>query len=191
MPARGQQFGVGDLPPLAAANALRHEDAIWFGAGPMVQAVGEAHGVLAERDFGSQIDRAVVAALDRNRGIAERDRTQRRIAARGGGRTVGCRAHVRPALPWRSCGRGRRGSAVWPPCRFAPPSPSAIPSTARSADWLPRSSAALAALRNWSAAHYRRLFPRAPSPWARRHLFRRDIAQSRKTRPRSRNRPAP
>src|ERR1700733_6641837 len=189
MPARGQQFGVGDLPPRAAANALRHEDAIWFGAGPMVQAVGEAHRIFAERDFWPEINRAVVAALDRNRGIAERDRTQRGIAARGGGRTVGSRAHVRPASPWRSCGRGRRGSAVWLPCRFAPPSPSAIPSEVRSADWLPRSSAAPAAPRNWSAAHYRRLLPPAPSPWAERHRPRRDIAQSRKTRPRSRNRP--
>ncbi|MEY9476102.1 hypothetical protein ABH981_000315 [Bradyrhizobium ottawaense] len=69
--ARDQQLGVSDLAPAAAAFALGHEDAVGRGAGPVMQAVGEANGIVAERLFRPQVNRAVVAAFDVDDGIAE------------------------------------------------------------------------------------------------------------------------
>ncbi len=43
----------------------------------MVQSVGETHGIIGERRFRAQIDRAVGAPLDINSGRAEGDRAQR------------------------------------------------------------------------------------------------------------------
>src|SRR6266700_1062548 len=51
----------------------------------MMQAVGKTRRILAERLGRAQIDRAVARALDRDRGIAERDRAQRMRGARTGG----------------------------------------------------------------------------------------------------------
>src|ERR1700761_6845601 len=44
----------------------------------MMQAIGDAHRIIAELCLRPQVDRAVVAAVNRNVGIAERDRAQRR-----------------------------------------------------------------------------------------------------------------
>src|SRR5260370_35579542 len=60
----------------------------------MMQAVGKTQRILAERLGRAQIDRAVVLALDRDRGIAERDRAQRMRGARTSGCDhVSLRAH--------------------------------------------------------------------------------------------------
>src|SRR3981081_2412916 len=101
----------------------------------MVQSVGEPNRIVAERNFRPQINRAVIAAIDRHGGIAERNRAQWRVVARRGHRYVGLRGHVRPASPLRSCGRETLESEVLLPCRSAPPSPSATPSEDRLADW--------------------------------------------------------
>ncbi|MGY4431449.1 hypothetical protein ACVWWO_003926 [Bradyrhizobium sp. F1.13.1] len=71
MPARGEQLGVTDLAPAATAFALGHEDAIGRCARPVMQAVGDAGRIVAERLFGPQVNRAVVAPLDIHDGIAE------------------------------------------------------------------------------------------------------------------------
>ena len=83
VPRRRQQFRIGDLPPAPRGVSLRHEDPIGRGRGPMMQAVGDAHRIVAQLRFRAQIDGAVVAALDMHRGRAERDRAQRMIGARG------------------------------------------------------------------------------------------------------------
>src|ERR1700716_2810268 len=122
-----------------------------------MQTISDANGIVAEPDFGTQIDSAVIAAIDGDGGIAKRDRAQRMSRARrvalSGRNHVRLRAHVRMASPSRSCGRGNHESGVLLPCRSAPPSPSAIPSTARLADWLPRSSATAAAAATWAGGY--------------------------------------
>src|SRR5260370_41176403 len=60
----------------------------------MMQAVGKTQRILAERLGRAQINRAVVLALDRDRGVAERDRAQRMRGARTSGCDhVSLRAH--------------------------------------------------------------------------------------------------
>src|SRR3954451_12016797 len=125
----------------------------------MVQAVGNPRGIFTERLLRAQIDGAVSPAVDQYRRIAERDRAQGGRVARA----APCRAlvharrvfrgstHVRTASPLQSCDRETRGSGAWLPCRFAQPSPSATPSKAPSAGWLPRSLEAPAARRSSSA----------------------------------------
>ncbi|XSC48617.1 hypothetical protein ACF1BQ_038850 [Bradyrhizobium sp. RDT10] len=49
----------------------------------MMQAVGDAHRIVVQLRFRTQVDGAVVAAFDMHRGRAERDRAQRMIGARG------------------------------------------------------------------------------------------------------------
>src|ERR1700755_1928464 len=57
----------------------------------MMQAVGDANGEIAERRLRAQIDGAVALALDRDRGIAERDVAQRMGGGAGAG---GLRVHA-------------------------------------------------------------------------------------------------
>src|SRR5450755_5072390 len=95
MPYEAKQLRVGDLPPAAARVALCHEDAIWLCLRPMEQTVGEPDRIFAERDFRPEINCTVIAAVDGHGGIAERDWTQRGVAARRRDRHVGLCAHVR------------------------------------------------------------------------------------------------
>src|SRR5664279_4529309 len=77
MPARGQQFGIGQFPPAAAALALGHEDAAGLNRRPVLQAIGQPTWVFSQRLPGTKIDGAVGTALDRHCGIVERDGAQR------------------------------------------------------------------------------------------------------------------
>src|SRR5882762_6535144 len=107
----------------------------------MVQAVGDADRIITEMRLRAQVDGAVIATFDGDVGIAERDRAQRLRGAIGGGGHIGLCAHISSVSLWRFCDRESRESGAWLPCRSAPRSPSAIPSTGRPADWPPRSSA--------------------------------------------------
>src|SRR4051794_22893166 len=80
MPACGEQFGISDLAPASAAFALGHEDPVRRRCRPMMQAIGDADGIAAERLPRPQVDRAVVAPLDIDDGVAERNGPQRESA---------------------------------------------------------------------------------------------------------------
>src|SRR4051812_5419151 len=80
VPARGEQLGIGDLAPAGAAFALGHEDTVRCGVGPVMQAIGDAGRIVAERLLRPEVNRAVCAPLDIDDGIAERNRPQREIA---------------------------------------------------------------------------------------------------------------
>ena len=56
----------------------------------MMQAVGEANRIVAERRFRPQINDAAIAPLHRHRGIAERNRAQRMHLVGMIGRAVVC-----------------------------------------------------------------------------------------------------
>src|SRR5215470_15750896 len=135
MPARRQELSISELTPAASAGALGHENPIRRAAGPMMQAIGEACGVIGQRRLRTQIDGAVALALDRYGGIIEGNRAQWMLArpfCRRAARS--CRvccsclgAHVTMVSPSRSCARGMHVFAPWLPCRFARRLPSAIP----------------------------------------------------------------
>ena len=77
-----QGLGIGELAPAAGGIALRQEDPLGGGRGPVFEPLGQLRRIGRERVGRCEMDGAVAAALHRNVARAEANRSHRR--RRGG-----------------------------------------------------------------------------------------------------------